>query len=76
MEQMDCVLCEPYECTCHFFSTNPIFSQKGISTPRDLPERNHLNQRMSLKGNSPSPFPSPVPQNRRSSGFQGDPNFK
>ena len=27
MEQIDCVLSDPYECTCHFFSTNPIFFQ-------------------------------------------------
>ena len=75
MEQMDCILCNPYECTCHFFSTNPMFLQQGISPPRELLDGNPPNQRMSLKGNSSSPFPSPVPQNKRSPGFQGDLNF-
>ena len=58
MEQTDCILCDPYECTCDFFSTNPIFSQQGISPPREFPDRNHLNQRMPLQECVQPPFSS------------------
>ena len=33
------------------------------------------NKRISLQGNPPPSFPPPIPQNRRSPGFQGDPSF-
>ena len=75
MDQTDCVLCDPFGCTCHFFSTNPIFLQQGISPPREFPDRNPLNQKMPLQECVQPPFSSPRQQSRRSPGFQCDPNF-
>ena len=75
MEQTDCILCDPYECTCHFFSTNLIISQEGNSPQRVLFQGNPLNPMTFFQESPPPPFYSLKAQNKRSPGFQSDPNF-